>query len=84
MNPEDEKWEDYERDHAPPYDPWDIPKPFAPSWSRFIVRSVEGEAESEKIFYALADAQNFAEQQLARGTCAHVIEQPVDNDDIPF
>ena len=48
------------------------------------MRTVEGEAESEKIFYSQLDAQTYCERKLGEGTCAHVIEQPVDDDDVPF
>ncbi len=86
MNPEDEeyeKYEDYEDENSPRS--WHAHRPFTPSWSRYIVRTVEGEAESEKIFYAEADAQNYTERQLARGRCAYVVEvEGEDSDSIPF
>ena len=94
MNPDDkdyDKWEEYtsmaENAATEDYDylgRWQVKRPHRSSWARYVVRTVEGEAESEKIFYAQSAAQTYCEQKLREGTCAHVIEQPVDDDDVPF
>ena len=90
MNPEEE-WENYEAHFDKPHDPydkdtWTVSKPFAPAWSRWIVRTIEGEAESEKIFYAESAAQTYCERKLGEGRCAYVVvvEGEEDIDDIPF
>ena len=87
MNPEEEEWEDYEAHFDKPHDPydkatWTVSRPFAPAWSRWIVRTIEGEAESEKIFYSQSDAQALCERHLGEGKCAYIVEQ--EGEDIPF
>tara|TARA_R100001082_G_C4319406_1_gene140424 strand:- start:450 stop:743 length:294 start_codon:yes stop_codon:yes gene_type:complete len=81
---EREKYEEHYEDENSPYQ-WQVNRPFAPAWSRYIVRTVEGEAESEKIFYAESAAQTYCERKLGEGRCAYVVEVPgEDSDDIPF
>ena len=52
---------------------------------RHIVRTVEGEAQTENIFHSNVIAQNFCEEQLALGKCAYIIERRGDTgEEIPF
>ena len=78
-------WDHYE-DENYPSPPWEVQRPakYAATHNKWIVRTVEGEAESEKIFYNSMDAQSHCEQQLSEGKCAHLIVIEVDDDDIPF
>jgi hypothetical protein len=90
MNPDDIKTTEEEstwRQHAHEgysEPPWEARQKAAATWKKYAVRTVEDNAESEKIFYNSIDAQAYSEQQLKVGKCAYVVEVEVDDDDIPF
>ena len=55
-------------------------------WSmRYVVHTVEGEAQTENIFHSIAFAQGFCEKQLALGKCSYITERMCDtSEEIPF
>jgi len=52
---------------------------------RYIVHTVEGEAQTENIFHSIVIAQSFCMEQLARGLCSYITERMCDtSEEIPF
>jgi hypothetical protein len=84
VNPDDVKEpfsEEWGLDEYPSYSQHAVDRS---KWNKWIVRTVEGEAESEKIFYNSTDANSHCMQQLREGKCAYIVEALQNDSDIPF